>query len=65
MGCFVIKNEIKISTNDKIIKIEQENNFENEEIIIINETIEESDYENNLELDEIKTKNSNYEFIIK
>ena len=65
MGCFVIKNEIKISTNDKIIKIEQENNFENEEIIIINETIEENDYENNQNLDEIKTKNSNYEFIIK
>ena len=65
MGCFVIKNEIKISTNDKIIKIEHENNFENEEIIIINETIEENDYENNQNLDEIKTKNSNYEFIIK
>ena len=65
MGCFVIKNEIKILTNDKIIKIEQENNFENEEIIIINETIEENDYENNQNLDEIKTKNSNYEFIIK
>ena len=63
MGCFVIKNEIKISTNDKIIKIENVNNFETEEIIIINETIEEN--ENNHSLEETKTKTSNYEFIIK
>ena len=52
MGCFVIKNEIKILTNGKIINIEKEDNFENEEIIIINETEEEIDYENNQELEE-------------
>ena len=65
MGCFVIKNEIKILTNGKIINIEKEDNFENEEIIIINETEEEIDYENNQELEDKKTKNSNFEFIIK
>ena len=65
MGCFVIKNEIKILTNGKIINIEKEDNFENEEIIIINETEEEIDYENNQELEDKKTKNSKFEFIIK
>ena len=65
MGCFVIKNEIKILTNGKIINIEKEDNFENEEIIIINETEEEIDYENKQELEDKKTKNSNFEFIIK
>ena len=65
MGCFVIKNEIKILTNGKIINIEKEDNFENEEIIIINETEEEIDYENNQELEDKITKNSNFEFIIK
>ena len=65
MGCFVIKNEIKILTNGKIINIEKEDNFENEEIIIINETEEKIDYENNQELEDKKTKNSNFEFIIK
>jgi hypothetical protein len=65
MGCFVIKNEIKILTNGKIINIEKEDNFENEEIIIINETEEEIDYKNNQELEDKKTKNSNFEFIIK
>ena len=65
MGCFVIKNEIKILTNGKIINIEKEDNFENDEIIIINETEEEIDYENNQELEDKKTKNSNFEFIIK
>ena len=65
MGCFVIKNEIKILTNGKIINIEKEENFENEEIIIINETEEEIDYKNNQDLEDKKTKNSNFEFIIK
>ena len=56
MGCFVIKNEIKILTNGKIINIEKEDNFENEEIIIINETEEEIDYENKQELEDKKKK---------